>query len=189
MWAPGAQVSPARPPPFLPPLCNTSVQQYVTERGYVRFSGKQGVVVRRQQSPNKLRWGLGGGGGKALRCCCSPGSWQRQSTSRHSRRFPKPLCWPTVNVSPSVAGGGTDTLTIHTAGEGGGGGGLVCCALILAWAQISRSANMCGMQRGKICAEQDAQWLDYENDWVELDNGLWDHWIIGLLVEERLLSE
>ena len=55
----------------------------------------------------------GGGGGKALRCCCSPGSWRRQSTSRHSRTSNKPLCWPTT--SPSVAGRGTNTLRLHTA--------------------------------------------------------------------------
>ena len=34
------------------------------------------------------------GGGKTLRCCCSPGVWQCQWTSRHSRRSTKPLCWP-----------------------------------------------------------------------------------------------
>ena len=28
---------------------------------------------------------------------------------------PKPLCWPTVSVSPSVAGRGTNTLRIQTA--------------------------------------------------------------------------
>ena len=62
-----------------------------------------------------LEGGGGGGGGKALRCCCSPGSWWHQSTSHHSQRSTKPLCWPTVSVSPSMARRGNNTLRIHTA--------------------------------------------------------------------------
>ena len=47
--------------------------------------------------------------------------WQRPLASRHYVRIlspedpPKPLCWPTVSVSPSVAGHGTNTLRIQTA--------------------------------------------------------------------------
>ena len=36
-----------------------------------------------------------GEGGKILNYCCSPGSWQCQSASCHSRTSTKSLCWPT----------------------------------------------------------------------------------------------
>ena len=59
-------------------------------------------------------WGGGGGSPEILLLFVS-GGWRRRSASRHSRRPPKRLCWPTVSVSPSVAGRGTNALRIHTA--------------------------------------------------------------------------
>ena len=47
-----------------------------------------------------------GRGGNTLRRCRSAGGWQRQSTSRPSRRSIKPLCGPPLRISPSVQGGG-----------------------------------------------------------------------------------
>ena len=56
--------------------------------------------------------------------------WQRLLASRHcvwvlsGEDPPKPLCWPTVSVSPSVAGHGTNTFE-GSKRQGRGGGGFV----------------------------------------------------------------
>ena len=81
------------------------------------------VVLLQQKSPLALEGGgrgpstqlpkgactvCFGWGGEALRCCRSPGSWQRLLASHRSRRSTKPLCCPTV----SGGGGGAPVVAV-----------------------------------------------------------------------------
>ena len=59
--------------------------------GHVLFL--HGVLDSPPKSPWRCVCGGGGEGVKALRCCCSPGSRRRHSTSRHSRRSTKAAAW------------------------------------------------------------------------------------------------